>query len=91
MRAVGEGIVTADGDRAAAPCHSSLMDGCRSTLADLDAVIFHRDFHPAGHYWPLQPAGTGILLLVAALSALAVTVAALATAAASAPLNRRTA
>ncbi|MER6752251.1 ABC transporter permease [Streptomyces sp. PDY-4] len=69
--AVGEGIVTADGGRAAAPCHSSLMDGCRSTLADLDAVGFYRDFHPAGHYWPLQLAGTGILLLVAALSALA--------------------
>ena len=69
--AVGEGILTADGDRLAAPCHSGTMDGCRSTLADLDAVGFYRDFHPAAHYWPLQLVASGILLLVAVLATLA--------------------
>ncbi|GAA2260559.1 hypothetical protein GCM10010415_23620 [Streptomyces atrovirens] len=68
---VGEGVLTADGDRVAAPCHSGMMDGCRSTLADLDATGFYRDFHPADHYWPLHLVASGVLLLVAALAALA--------------------
>lgn len=68
--AVGEGVLTADGDRLAAPCHSGSMPGCRSTLADLDATGFYRDFHPAGHYWPLQLVASGILLLVAVLATL---------------------
>ncbi|MET7293421.1 ABC transporter permease [Streptomyces griseoloalbus] len=68
---VGEGIVTTDGDRTAAPCHSGMMDGCRSTLADLDAAGFYRDLHPAAHYWPLQLVASGILLLVAVLVTLA--------------------
>ncbi|MGW4022036.1 ABC transporter permease [Streptomyces sp. NPDC005009] len=68
---VGEGILTADGDRLAAPCLSGGIPGCGSTLADLGAVSFYRDFHPAAHYWPLQLVASGVLLLVAVLVSLA--------------------
>ncbi|MFE2281863.1 ABC transporter permease [Streptomyces sp. NPDC059454] len=68
---VSQGLLTAGGDRLAAPCHSSMLEGCGSTLADLDAVGFYRDFHPAGHYWPLQLVASGLLLLVAVLVTLA--------------------
>ncbi|MFD7700027.1 hypothetical protein [Streptomyces caelestis] len=64
---VAQGLLTADGDRLAAPRHSSVLEGCGSTPADLDAVGFYRDFHPAGHYWPLQLVASGLLLLVAVL------------------------
>ncbi|MEU1698413.1 ABC transporter permease [Streptomyces pseudogriseolus] len=64
---VGEGVLTADGDRLAAPCLSGAMDSCRATLDELGAVSFYRDFHPAAHYWPLQLVASGILLAVAAL------------------------
>lgn len=68
---VGEGVLTADGDRLTAPCRTGSIPGCHSTLADLDAVSFYRDFHPAAHYWPLHLVASGVLLLVAALAALA--------------------
>ena len=64
---VGEGVLTAGGGRAAAPCLTSRMQGCRDTLADMGATAFYRDLHPASHYWPLQLVATGILLAVAGL------------------------
>ncbi|WP_167533902.1 hypothetical protein [Streptomyces marokkonensis] len=66
---IDEGILTADGDRLAAPCHSGMMPECEAALADLGAVSFYRDFHPAAHYWPLQLVASGILLAVTALPA----------------------
>ncbi|MFI1421835.1 ABC transporter permease [Streptomyces sp. NPDC020731] len=68
---VGQGVLTADGDRLATPCYSSMMPECEAALADLDAVSFYRDLHPAAHYWPLQLVASGILLAVAALLAYA--------------------
>ncbi|MFC7511534.1 hypothetical protein ACFQV4_16820 [Streptomyces thermocarboxydus] len=62
---VGEGVLTAGGGRAAAPCLTSQMQSCRDTLADMGATAFYRDLHPASHYWPLQLVATGILLAVA--------------------------
>ncbi|MEV5169259.1 ABC transporter permease [Streptomyces werraensis] len=64
---VGEGVLAADGGRAAAPCFTSRLPDCREELADLGATAFYRDFHPASHYWPLQLVATGILLAVAGL------------------------
>ncbi|MFI5568640.1 ABC transporter permease [Streptomyces sp. NPDC051740] len=66
---VGQGVLTADGDRLPTPCYSSMMPECEAALADLDAVGFYRDLHPAAHYWPLQLVASGILLAVAALLA----------------------
>ncbi|MET9167778.1 ABC transporter permease [Streptomyces cellulosae] len=68
---VGEGVLTAGGGRAAAPCLTSQMQSCRDTLADMGATAFYRDLHPASHYWPLQLVATGILLAVAGLLAYA--------------------
>ncbi len=64
---VGEGVLTADGDRLAAPCSSGAMDSCRATLDELGAVSFYRDFHPESHFWPLQLVASGILVAVAVL------------------------
>ncbi|MFC9115141.1 MULTISPECIES: ABC transporter permease [Streptomyces] len=64
---VGEGVLTAGGGRATAPCHTSQLYGCRDTLADMGATAFYRDLHPASHYWPLQLVASGILLAVACL------------------------
>ncbi|CAL9501595.1 hypothetical protein SUDANB176_03454 [Streptomyces sp. enrichment culture] len=69
--AVGEGVLTADGDRLPAPCGSGMISGCRTELADLGATGFYRDLHPAAHYWPLQLAASAVLLVVAALLAFA--------------------
>lgn len=68
---VGQGVVNADGDRLDLPCYTSMLPGCKSTLSDLHAVSFYRDFHPAAHYWPLQLVASGIVLAVAALLAYA--------------------
>ncbi|MFI0505649.1 ABC transporter permease [Streptomyces albogriseolus] len=68
---VGEGVLTAGGGRAAAPCFTSRLADCRAELADLGATAFYRDVHPAAHYWPLQLVATGVLLAVAALLAYA--------------------
>ncbi|MER7488171.1 ABC transporter permease [Streptomyces sp. NPDC126497] len=68
---VGQGVVTADGDRLDLPCYTSMMPGCESTLSDMGAVGFYRDVHPAAHYWPLQLVASGALLAVAALLAYA--------------------
>lgn len=62
-----EGVVTAGGDRVAAPCGSDTTYGCRAELADLDAVGYWRDFHPAAHHWPLHLVASGALLLLAAV------------------------
>ncbi|MFI8088224.1 ABC transporter permease [Streptomyces sp. NPDC086080] len=64
---IGEGILTADGDRLAVPCYNGIVPECEAALADLDAVNFYREFHPATHYWPLQLVTSGIVLAVAAL------------------------
>ncbi|CAL9517978.1 ABC transporter permease [Streptomyces sp. Tu 3180] len=69
--AVGEGVLTADGDRLPAPCGTEMLPGCRTELADLGAVGFYRDVHPAAHHWPLHLTASGVLLVVAALLALA--------------------
>ncbi|MFD7687269.1 ABC transporter permease [Streptomyces sp. NPDC059781] len=68
---IGQGVLTADGDRLAAPCYSSMMPECEAALADLDAVSFYRDFHPGAHYWPLHLVASGVLLAVAVLLAYA--------------------
>ncbi|MEU0653549.1 ABC transporter permease [Streptomyces albogriseolus] len=68
---VGEGVLTAGGGRATAPCFTGRLPDCREDLADLGATAFYRDVHPAAHYWPLQLVATGILLAVAALLAYA--------------------
>ncbi|MFI2379525.1 ABC transporter permease [Streptomyces sp. NPDC018964] len=68
---VGQGVVTADGDRLAAPCYTSTLPGCEASLSDVHAVSFYRDIHPAAHYWPLQLVASGIVLAVAALATLA--------------------
>ncbi|MFI9823811.1 ABC transporter permease [Streptomyces sp. NPDC052013] len=65
--AAGEGVLTASGDRVPAPCGSSLIPGCRAELADLNAVSFYRDVHPAAHFWPLHLTASAALLLLAAL------------------------
>ncbi|MFD0224428.1 ABC transporter permease [Streptomyces hirsutus] len=64
---IGEGVLTADGDRLSAPCYSGGMPSCRAALDDIGAVKFYRDFHPESHYWPLQLVASGILLVVAVL------------------------
>lgn len=68
---IGQGVVTADGDRLGLPCFTSIESGCASTLSDMHAVSFYRDFHPAAHYWPLQLVASGVVLAVAALLAYA--------------------
>ncbi|MET9371629.1 ABC transporter permease [Streptomyces griseoflavus] len=67
----GQGVLTADGDRLDAPCLTSMLPGCETTLSDMGAVGFYRDFHPAAHYWPLHLVASGIVLAVAALLAYA--------------------
>ncbi|MFJ2949742.1 ABC transporter permease [Streptomyces sp. NPDC087226] len=69
--AVEEGVLTADGDRLAAPCVNGGMSGCRASLDDIGAVNYYRDFHPASHYWPLQLVATGLLLVVAVVATVA--------------------
>ncbi|CAL9486972.1 ABC transporter permease [Streptomyces sp. enrichment culture] len=68
---VGQGVLTADGDRLDAPCLTGMLPGCETSLSDLGAVSFYRDIHPAAHYWPLQLVASGIILAVAALLVLA--------------------
>lgn len=65
---VGEGAVTSTGARIDDPI---CVDDARC-LAEHDVVGFYRDYHPAGHFWPLQLVETGIVLAVAALAVLAV-------------------
>ncbi|MCT7354310.1 ABC transporter permease [Streptomyces sp. 15-116A] len=67
----GEGILTADGTRLPAPCGSSHLPGCRAELADLNAVAFYRDVHPASHFWPLHLVAPAAVLLLTALLAYA--------------------
>ncbi|WP_431986586.1 ABC transporter permease [Streptomyces griseoflavus] len=67
----GQGVLTTDGDRLDAPCLTSMLPGCETTLSDMGAVGFYRDFHPAAHYWPLHLVASGIVLAVAALLAYA--------------------
>lgn len=68
---VGEGVLTAAGDRLPLPCYTTMMPGCEATLSDMDAVSFYRDLHPAAHYWPLQLVASAVVLAVAVLLAVA--------------------
>ncbi|NJP52655.1 ABC transporter permease [Streptomyces sp. SBST2-5] len=63
----GEGVITAGGDRVAAPCTSIFNQGCKAELTELKAVSFYRDYHPVSHTWPLNLVASGILLLLTAL------------------------
>ncbi|MEV5339036.1 ABC transporter permease [Streptomyces sp. NPDC052676] len=64
---VGDGALTADGARIDDPI---CVDDARC-LAEHEVVGFYRDYHPSGHFWPLQLMETGIVLAVAALAVLA--------------------
>ncbi|MEU7322438.1 ABC transporter permease [Streptomyces griseoviridis] len=66
------GVVTADGTRVPDVfCGSAEYPRCRAVYDKLDAVGFYSTYHPSSHYWPLQWTGTGIVLAVAVLSAVA--------------------
>ncbi|WP_052424469.1 ABC transporter permease [Streptomyces fulvoviolaceus] len=65
---VTQGVITATGARIAdAHCTADTTAQCQAYYADLDAVSWFNDYHPAAHYWPLQWIATGILLAVTAL------------------------
>lgn len=66
------GLVTADGTRLpGVDCVSPAYSRCRALYDRLDAVGHYSVEHPSSHYWPLQLIGTGLVLAVAALAALA--------------------
>lgn len=68
---VTQGVVTSTGARIAdARCTSDTTAQCQAYYADLDAVSYFNDYHPASHYWPLQWTATGVVLAVTALLAL---------------------
>ncbi|MEV5318707.1 ABC transporter permease [Streptomyces sp. NPDC052687] len=64
---VDDGALTADGTRIDDPI---CVDDARC-LAEHDVVGFYRDYHPAGHFWPLQLMETALVLAVTALALLA--------------------
>ncbi|MDN0194302.1 ABC transporter permease [Streptomyces sp. S.PNR 29] len=73
---VDEGLVTSTGAHVSRPsCGSTAECGDLGDLGDLyvrlDAVGHYRDYHPRSHYWPLQLVGTGVLIAVAVLLAVA--------------------
>ncbi|MFI1166054.1 ABC transporter permease [Streptomyces sp. NPDC020801] len=79
---VGSGLVTSTGAHIHDPgCGSTIVPECRTLYAKLDATAFYTEYHPYSHYWPLQLTTTALVL----------TIAALATAAAFTLLRRRTA
>lgn len=68
---VTQGVVTSTGTRIPdALCTSDTSAQCAAHYADLDAVSYFNDYHPASHYWPLQWTTTGVVLAVTALLAL---------------------
>ncbi|MDQ0581918.1 ABC transporter permease [Streptomyces rishiriensis] len=86
---VDSGLVTATGAHIADPgCGSTIVAGCKTVYADLDATGFYTTYHPESHYWPLQLTTTALVLAVAA--ALAVTAFVLLKRSTAAPARVRT-
>ncbi|MEV8551418.1 ABC transporter permease [Streptomyces glaucescens] len=64
---VEEGVVTAGGERIPDP---ACLEDIRCS-AGREITALYQDYHPAGHFWPLQLAETGIVLALGALAVLA--------------------
>ncbi|MFD3650289.1 ABC transporter permease [Streptomyces cyaneofuscatus] len=67
------GMLTASGEKLFwEDCKSSYEDpGAVDCLTAQGGVSDFTDYHPIGHFWPLQLVGTGILLALAALAVFA--------------------
>ncbi|MET7682724.1 ABC transporter permease [Streptomyces sp. NPDC005423] len=65
---VSQGLVTTYGTRVTAP---SCATDCPARYADLHAVGWYNDYHPASHYWPLQLLTSALVLVAAAGAAVA--------------------
>ncbi|MFD8210980.1 hypothetical protein ACFV2S_31815 [Streptomyces sp. NPDC059695] len=67
---LGDGMVTASGERVGWEYCSTRAETARACLVGRGGVADYVDFHPSTHFWPLQLVETGILLALAALAVL---------------------